>query len=212
MRALILICVVGVLFFSIILHEIAHGLMAERHGDPTARMMGRITLNPIPHIDPVGTILLPGIMIIMNLFGGALPVFGWAKPVPINPRNLNNPKRDMMWVGMSGPATNFSIAFFLTLIFRALGAQGSLGGVILFYGVTINLLLAFFNLIPIPPLDGSRILSGVLPERYSYRLAQIEPFGFIILIILLVGGLFNYLFMALIRVSALLTGTSAFWW
>ncbi len=213
MRVLILIPIVIVLFFSIIFHEIAHGLMAERHGDPTARIMGRITLNPIPHIDPIGTILLPGIMIIMNLFGGTLPVFGWAKPVPINPHNLNNPKRDMMWIGIAGPGTNLFIAFILALIFRALHASaGSLGGMILFYGVTINLLLAFFNLLPIPPLDGSRILSGILPERYSYYLAQIEPFGFIILIILLIGGLFNYLFFVLVRLSSLLTGTTIFWW
>ena len=212
MKVLILIFIVMILFFSIILHEIAHGLMAERRGDPTARIMGRITLNPIPHIDPVGTILLPGIMILMNLFGGALPIFGWAKPVPINPRNLNNPKKDMMWIGMSGPGTNFSIALFLALLFRIFGIPGTLSGVILFYGVTINLLLAFFNLIPIPPLDGSRILSGILPERYSYHLLQLEPFGFIILIVLLIGGIFNYLFLALLRLSAFLTGTSLFLW
>jgi len=212
MKALILISIVMILFFSIILHEIAHGLMAERRGDPTARIMGRITLNPIPHIDPVGTILLPGIMILMNLFGGALPIFGWAKPVPINPRNLNNPKQDMMWIGMSGPGVNFGIALFLALLFRIFATPGTLSGVILFYGVTINLLLAFFNLIPIPPLDGSRILSGILPERYSYRLLQLEPFGFIILVVLLVGGIFNYFFLALLRLSALLTGTSFFLW
>lgn len=212
MRAVVLICVVVILFFSIILHEIAHGLMAERHGDPTARIMGRITLNPLPHIDPIGTIFLPGIMIIMNLFGGAVPIFGWAKPIPINPRNLNDPKKDMMWVGFSGPGTNFAIAFFLALLYRVLGTPDTLAGVILFYGTTINLFLAFFNLIPIPPLDGSRILSGILPERYSFRLAQIEPFGFIILIFLLVGGVLNYLFFALIRLSTVLTGAPLFFW
>jgi len=212
MRAVVLLFVVAILFFSIILHEIAHGLMAERHGDPTARVMGRITLNPLPHIDFVGTILLPGIMIIMNLFGAGAPIFGWAKPVPITPGNLNNPKKDMIWVALAGPGTNFGIAIFLALLYRLLGMPGSLGGIILFYGTTINLFLAFFNLIPIPPLDGSRILSGVLPEHLSFRLTQIEPFGFIILIVLLMGGLFNYLFFALIKLSSVLTGAPLFFW
>jgi len=212
MRIIVLFFLMIILFFSIILHEIAHGLMAERKGDPTARIMGRITLNPIPHIDPVGTILLPGIMIVMNIFWGGIPIFGWAKPVPINPRNLNNPRKDMMWISISGPATNFFIAVFLALLFRIFASPGSLGGIVLFYGVSINLLLAFFNLIPIPPLDGSRILSGFLPERYSYRLLQLEPFGFIILVVLLIGGIFNYLFMALLKVAALLTGAPFFFW
>lgn len=212
MRILILISVVIVLFFSVILHEIAHGLMAERHGDSTARIMGRITLNPLPHIDPIGTILLPGIMIIMNIFGGGMPIFGWAKPIPINPRNLNNPKKDMIWIAIAGPGTNLGIALVLALFFRILGRPTSLAGVILFYGIAINLLLAFFNLIPIPPLDGSRILSGILPERYSYHLSQIEPFGFIILIILLIGGLFNYLFLVLLKLSYILAGSPFFMW
>ncbi|MCD6318806.1 site-2 protease family protein [Candidatus Aerophobetes bacterium] len=210
MRVIVLLSTIVILIFSIIIHEISHGLMAERHGDSTARMMGRITLNPIPHIDPIGTLLLPGIMILMNLFGSSFPIFGWAKPVPINPRNLNNPKRDMMWVGVAGPAANLGIAIFFTAIFRLLVRGVSLGAVILFYGVAINLILAFFNLIPIPPLDGSRILSGLLPERYSYRLSQIEPFGFIILIILLVGGLFNFIFHFILRLATLLTGMALF--
>ncbi|NQS88607.1 site-2 protease family protein [Patescibacteria group bacterium] len=210
MRVIILLSAIVILFFSIIIHEISHGLMAERHGDPTARMMGRITLNPLPHIDPIGTLLLPGIMILMNLFGSSFPIFGWAKPVPINPQNLNNPKRDMMWVGMAGPAANLGIAIFFSIVFRLLVRGVSLGGIILFYGIAINLLLAFFNLIPIPPLDGSRILSGVLPERYSYRMNQIEPFGFIILIILLVGGALNLIFSLILRLAALLTGMSMF--
>ncbi len=209
MTAVIFLFMIVIVFFSIIIHEIAHGLMAERHGDPTARMMGRITLNPIPHIDPIGTILLPGIMILMSLlFGSSLVIFGWAKPVPINPRNLNNPKRDMMWIGISGPAANFGIAIFLAVVFRLLVREVSLGGIILFYGVAINLLLAVFNLIPIPPLDGSRILSGLLPERYSYRMSQIEPFGFIILIILLMGGVLSLVFSVILRLAALLTGMS----
>jgi len=181
MTFLVLFSSLIILFFSIVLHEVAHGLMAERHGDPTARMMGRITLNPIAHIDPVGTILLPLIMIV---FGSPF-IFGWAKPVPINPRNLNNPKRDMMWIALAGPATNFVLSLFLALVFRVLVRPGTIAETILFYGVTINLVLGFINLIPIPPLDGSRILSGLLPDRYNFRLAQLERYGFIILIPLL---------------------------
>ncbi len=206
MRVLILFSSLIILLFSIILHECAHGLAAERHGDPTARQAGRITLNPIPHLDPIGSVLLPGIMILMSLFGAPAIIFGWAKPVPINPYNLNDPKRDMMWIGLAGPATNFGVALILTLLFRLLVFPASLAAIILFYGVTINLLLAIFNLIPIPPLDGSRILTGLLPEEYSYRLSRIEPFGFIILIILLISGIFNFVFMGVLKLSMLLTG------
>jgi len=212
MRAIFILFVAVILFFSVILHEVAHGLMAERHGDPTARIMGRITLNPLPHIDPIGTILLPGIMIIMSLFGASVPIFGWAKPVPVNPQNLNNPKKDMIWVALAGPGTNFLVAFFFALLYRLLAVPGSLGGAVLFYGTAINLFLTFFNLIPIPPLDGSRILSGLLPEHLSYRLSQIEPFGFIILVVLLMGGVLNYLFYALLKLSLVLTGASFFLW
>jgi len=206
MRTVLLLFSLIILLFSIILHECAHGIMAERHGDSTARMAGRITLNPIPHLDPIGSLLLPGIMIIMSLVGGPLFIFGWAKPVPINPYNLNNPKKDMMWIGLAGPATNLGIALFLALLFRILVTSGSVAAVILFYGIAINLILAFFNLIPIPPLDGSRVLSGLLPEEYNYRLSRIEPFGFIILVILLISGVLNFLFVAVFQLSILLTG------
>lgn len=212
MRAVVIILGLVILFFSVILHEVAHGLVAERHGDPTARIMGRITLNPLSHIDPIGTVFLPGMLIILNLFGSNVPIFGWAKPVPVNPANLNNPKKDMILVALAGPVTNIIIAFLLAFIFRFFVLPVSLAGVVLFYGITINLFLAFFNLIPIPPLDGSRILSGFLPEHLSFRLAQIEPFGFIILIFLLAGGVLGYLFSLLIRLSALLTGTPFLFW
>ncbi len=206
MKALVLFSSLIILLFSIILHECAHGLAAEHHGDPTARQAGRITLNPIPHLDPIGSILLPGIMFLMSLFGGPGIIFGWARPVPINPYNLNDPKRDMMWIGLAGPATNFGVALLLALLFRLLVLPASLAAVIIFYGVTINLLLFIFNLIPIPPLDGSRILTGLLPEEYSYRLSRIEPFGFIILIILLISGIFNFVFMGVLKLSIILTG------
>ena len=196
-----------ILLFSIILHECAHGLAAEYHGDPTARQAGRITLNPIPHLDPIGSVLLPGIMILISLFSRApLFIFGWAKPVPINPYNLNDPKRDMMWIGLAGPATNVGIALLLALLLRLLAIPGRLAADILFWGVFINLLLVIFNLIPIPPLDGSRILTGLLPEEYSYRLSRIEPFGFIILIILFMSGIFTFIIGFIGQLSVLLTG------
>ena len=195
-----------ILIFSIILHECAHGMAAERCGDPTARQAGRITLNPIPHLDPIGSIFLPGIMILMNLVTGSGFIFGWAKPVPINPYNLNDPKRDMMWIGLAGPATNFAVALFLALVFRLLAVSSSLVATILFYGVVINLILGFINLVPIPPLDGSRILSGLLPEKYAYKLSRIEPFGFMILIILFISGIFSFIFTLVYKLSSLLIG------
>jgi len=207
MKIIVLLFSLVILLFSIIIHECAHGLAAERRGDPTARMEGRITLNPIPHLDPIGSILLPGIMILMSLFGGGFIIFGWAKPVPINPYNLNDPKRDMIWVGLAGCAANFGIALVLSLLARILVTGPiSLAAVILFYGVSINLILAFFNLLPIPPLDGSKILTGILPEHYAYTFSRLQPFGFIILFILLLGGILNFLFVAVARLAALLTG------
>lgn len=207
MRAVVLLFSLVVVLFSIILHECAHGLTAERLGDPTARQAGRITLNPIPHLDPIGSILLPGIMLLISLMGGQAILFGWAKPVPINPYNLNNPKRDMMWIGLSGPAANFAVALVLALLARLLPISANpLGANILFYGVAINLLLGFFNLIPIPPLDGSRILSGLLPERYAHALNSIGRFGFIIIIILFMSGVFSIIFAMVSELSLLLTG------
>ncbi len=207
MKIIVLLFSLVVLLFSIIIHECAHGLAAERRGDPTARMEGRITLNPIPHLDPIGSILLPGIMIFMSLFGAPLFIFGWAKPVPINPYNLNDPKRDMIWVGLAGCAANFGIALVLSLLARILiTGPLSLAAVVLFYGVSINLILAFFNLLPIPPLDGAKILTGILPEHYAYTFSRLQPFGFIILFILLLGGVLNFLFLGVARLAALLTG------
>lgn len=206
MTVLVLLFSLIVVLFSIILHECAHGLAAERLGDPTARQAGRITLNPIPHLDPIGSILLPGIMLLISLMGGQAILFGWAKPVPITYHNLNNPKRDMMWVGLAGPATNFSIALVLALFARLLPASGSLGTQILFYGVAINLMLGFFNLIPIPPLDGSNILAGLLPEKYTFAMHRLGRFGFIIIIILFMSGIFSAIFAMVFRLSLLLMG------
>ncbi len=202
MTVLVLLFSLIVVLFSIILHECAHGLAAERLGDPTARQAGRITLNPIPHLDLIGSILVPGVLLLM----GSPILFGWAKPVPINYYNLNNPKRDMMWVGLSGPAANFTIALALALFARLLPVSVSLGTQILFYGVAINLMLGFFNLIPIPPLDGSNILAGVLSEKYAFAIRRLGRFGFIILIILLMSGVLRIISEMVLRLSLLLTG------
>ena len=175
--------------FAITLHEAAHGYAALRFGDKTAKMMGRISVNPLRHIDLVGTIIIPAITIML---GGIL--FGWAKPVPVNFGNLRRPKQDMLWVAAAGPAANLAMAVFWTAMIKlALSMQGNsfshplaLMGMA---GVTINAILATLNLLPIPPLDGGRIAVSLLPPKWAYKLAQLEPYGLFILIALLATGL-----------------------
>ncbi|MDH3443252.1 MAG: site-2 protease family protein [Deltaproteobacteria bacterium] len=183
--------------FAVVLHEIAHGWVANRLGDPTAARMGRLTLNPIAHIDLFGTILIPLLLIISN----APFLFGYAKPVPVNFYNLRNPKRDMIWVAAAGPVMNLVLALgailFLKSIVPLLSASGGFGQTSLVMdfvapvvlmaknAVIINVVLAVFNMFPLPPLDGGRVLVGLLPEPYSATVARIEPFGFLILVMLL---------------------------
>jgi len=179
----------GLLLIAMTVHEFAHAWTAYLLGDKTAKHSGRLTLNPLAHIDPVGTILLPLILFIST--HGQF-VFGAAKPVPINYLALKNPKKGIMLVGISGPLANFLFAFILSLILRFLPLPGGLIWAIL-YLIYINVILGVFNLVPIPPLDGSRVVIGLLPENLSLRYASIEPFGFIILLALIMAGIFNSL-------------------
>ncbi len=173
-----------IFIYSIILHEIAHGLAAERLGDPTARISGRLTLNPIPHIDPLMSVVLPFFLILTHF-----PVIiGAAKPVPIDPFNFRNAKRDMGLVGLAGPATNFLLALLFALLARAVPASLSAGGLFQLLGNAslLNIFLGVFNLIPIPPLDGGRVIVALLPQKYAQAVASLENFGiFIVLFFLL---------------------------
>ena len=179
--------------FAITLHEAAHGWIASIFGDHTARMMGRVTLNPVKHIDPVGTILIPAVLLIT----GANFIFGWAKPVPINSRSLKPRKYGMIFVAIAGPGANLVMAIGWLIIAYFAGA----GTVLLKMaaaGIYINVLLAAFNLLPIPPLDGSRVVSELLPGSLSYKYNQLEQYGFYILIGLMYFGAFNYIVLPIV--------------
>ena len=180
------------LLLGITLHEAAHGWAAKRFGDTTAFMLGRITLNPLKHIDPIGTVIMP---IALWVLSGGTFTFGYAKPVPVNFNQLRNPKRDMVWVAFAGPAVNLIQAFIwgaIALIASGAGLTGSMGQFV--YGMCqaglwINVLLFVFNLLPLPPLDGGRIAVGLLPRQQSNLLARVEPYGFYIVLALLVSNI-----------------------
>ena len=175
---------------AVVVHEVSHGVVANYLGDPTARQAGRLTLNPLKHIDPVGTILLPLIMRLLN----APFVFGWAKPVPVDYRNLAHPKRDMFWIGAAGPASNFLLAILIALFLKVAGGRvPALGALLLQYLAFINLILALFNLLPVPPLDGSRLLVGLLPMRWARAVLRLERWGILILLALMYSGLVDRL-------------------
>lgn len=181
------------ILFAITLHEAAHGYVANKLGDRTAFLLGRISANPLKHIDPIGTILVPLILMMTTPF-----VFGWAKPVPVDARNLRNPRWDMAWVALAGPTSNFLMALFWAGILKlavylktlklAYAVPMALMGQA---GIMINLVLMVLNLIPLPPLDGSRLLSALLPPRIAYRFNQLERFGFIIVLLLAVAGVLS---------------------
>ncbi|SFV81003.1 FIG004556: membrane metalloprotease [hydrothermal vent metagenome] len=198
----LLIWVIPVLF-AITVHETAHGWVASKLGDHTARMMGRLTLNPIKHIDPVGTILVPALLYLSS--AGFL--FGWAKPVPINFSALRSPKRDMLWVALAGPGVNLLMAIGWLIIVAIANTLNIpflvlMGGA----GIFVNLLLAIFNLLPIPPLDGGRVISSLLPGRLAYQYDQLEPYGLFILVGLLFLGVFQNIIWPI--VYSLLVGLS----
>ena len=174
--------------FAITVHEAAHGYVARYFGDATAYMMGRVSLNPVKHIDPVGTILVP----ILTSFGGFL--FGWAKPVPVNFGNLRNPKRDMLWVAAAGPGANIAMALLWVLLAKVLLTVGGSGAAYEYWirvadaGIKVNVGLAVLNLFPLLPLDGGRMLTSVLPNKLAYPYSRLEPYGMIILVVLIVSG------------------------
>lgn len=183
------VAVIPVLF-AITLHEVAHGWVARYFGDRSAEMMGRLSLNPLRHIDPLGTVVVP---ILMLWLGGFM--FGWAKPVPVNPRAMRNPEKSMIAVAAAGPAANFAMAVLWGLVYRASqmlpGGTGEFLAQMAVFGLFFNILLGTFNLLPIPPLDGGRILRGLVPRSFGLRLDAIEPYGFIIVVALLASGVLN---------------------
>ena len=192
----IAIWVVPVLL-GITVHEVAHGWIARKLGDNTAFMLGRLTLNPLKHVDPLGTILIPGMLLLLQ----AGFIFGYAKPVPINWKNLRQPKRDMALVAVAGPVANLLMAVGWALLLR-LGMLLGDNGLALVYmgvaGITINAILMILNLLPLPPLDGGRVLTGLLPGPMAYKFSRIEPYGFFLLIGLLVTGILGLILWPLI--------------
>ena len=177
--------------FAVVLHEVAHGWVADRLGDDTARWMGRLTLNPIKHIDPIGTIGIPLLLIVV----GSPFLFGYAKPVPINFNKLRRPRQDMVWVALAGPVTNMLLALASALLlFLIVKLPATMGWVIepvalmAQASIIINLVLCIFNLLPLPPLDGGRVAVGMLPGPMAYQLSRLEPYGFLIIVALLAFG------------------------
>ncbi len=180
---------------AVTVHEFTHGYVAYRFGDPTAKMSGRLTFNPLSHLDPIGTLALV-----------LTQMIGWAKPVPINPRYLANPRSDMLWISLGGPAANLLTAVILAIGLHLMDhyaapymMRSSFEYIIkpmmliIYFGVQINIVLAVFNLIPVPPLDGFSVLAGILPRSFAYQLERLEPYGFIILLILLLSGVISFI-------------------
>lgn len=191
------------ILIAITFHEVAHGFVANRLGDPTAKMMGRLTLNPIAHIDPIGTIIVP---IMLFIFSNGAFIFGTAKPVPVNFHNLRNPRRDSAFVSAAGPATNVIIAFASILLFILIHKISPSPSptffsqkimtplsIMLQYSISFNIFIAAFNLLPVPPLDGGRIVTSLLPTKHSYQFSKLEPYGILIVLVLWFTGIAHYI-------------------
>jgi Zn-dependent protease len=212
----------AVLIFSLSVHEASHAWMADRRGDPTARNLGRVTMNPLAHIDPIGTVVFPLLQFFTNF-----PLIGWAKPVPVNPTNLRNPQRDQIYISLAGPAANFiagAVAFVILLILKHILTQANhtilylaltmqvpmvqsvlapiLG--MLYFGVIINFALAIFNCMPIPPLDGHWILYGLLPGKAAAALHRFSTYGVFLLYALMFTGAFHFIFIPIKLIRGLL--------
>ncbi|XOJ88924.1 site-2 protease family protein [Methylophilaceae bacterium Uisw_097] len=189
------------IIFAITVHEAAHGYAAKYFGDMTAFHLKRISLNPLRHIDPLGTIILPALLFFLQ----AGFIFGWAKPVPINFSNLRNPKKDMLWVALAGPGANLIMAILWTIVYSNQQLVPSIGqnfiSIMAVAGIQINIVLMVLNLLPLPPLDGGRVAVSLLPYPWSSKLAGLERYGFFILIFLLATGLLGAILSPLIRIS-----------
>lgn len=196
---------IAIVLLAVILHEIAHGWVAYLRGDPTAKFAGRLTLNPLSHIDPIGTVVLPGVLLFLSMQGIPTVIFGWAKPVPVNFQRLKQPKTDIMWVGLAGPVVNVLLAVLFSLLIHHVPlslAQFKLA----IYGMFINLTLAVFNMMPIPPLDGSKIVMGLLPNAWAASYARLERFGILIVFIFLYLGLFDRIVYPLVQMAGNVLG------
>ncbi|MBA2411524.1 MAG: site-2 protease family protein [Burkholderiaceae bacterium] len=190
--------------FAITVHEASHGYVARMFGDNTAYVLGRVTLNPIKHIDPLGTIAVPLGMVILTGF-----MFGWAKPVPVDWSSLRKPKRDMIWVAAAGPAVNLLMAIAWGIIFRVLqvvGVEERFFFEVARAGIQVNLVFMALNLLPIPPLDGGRIVSGLLPQKLSNAYSRVEPFGLFIIIGLMVSGALSFLLRPFLAIGEAIVG------
>jgi Zn-dependent protease len=193
--------------FAITLHEAAHAYAAKYFGDPTAYQAGRMSMNPIKHVDPLGTIVIPVLMYMFTPF-----VFGYAKPVPIDFNRLRNPKRQMAWVALAGPAANFVMALgwmILALFIHAFGGAEFFAKMAR-AGIVVNILVFAFNLVPIPPLDGGRILTSILPDALAYKFARIEPYGFFIVLALLYFNILNFWVGPLMQLTNVVLSTLVF--
>jgi Zn-dependent protease len=191
------------ILIAITFHEVAHGFVANRLGDPTAKMMGRLTLNPIAHIDPIGTIIVP---IMLFIFSNGAFIFGTAKPVPVNFNNLRNPRRDSAFVSAAGPAMNVIIAITGILLYILVHKISTTPSptffsqkimiplsIMLQYSISFNIFIAAFNLLPVPPLDGGRIVTSLLPTKHSYQFSKLEPYGILIVLALWFTGIAHYI-------------------